>query len=206
MTRVWIAAVAATLLLLPSCGSNAKKEEPRAQPAKTESSKARITELYATKPRVTRGEKSMLCYGVENAKSVKLAPAVADVWPAMSRCFEVSPRESTTYTLTAANESGQEVTQTVRVDVGAPGPKILDVNVNRLSVPPGGLVTICYEAHNATDASITPGAFKRPPDPNRGCFSDKPKKTTTYVVKVMGPGGQTDTQKVTVKVGSAGSP
>lgn len=147
----------------------------------------------------------MLCYGVENAKSVKLAPAVADVWPAMSRCVEVSPRESTTYTLTAGNESGQEASQSARVEVGAPGPKILSVNVNKLSVPAGGLVTICYQARNATDASIIPGAFKRPPDPNRGCFSDRPKQTTTYTVKVSGA-GQADTEKVTVKVAAAGSP
>jgi hypothetical protein len=194
-------ALAAVLLVTISCGSGQTGKPASKAPASAPAGPpVRITEFYAVKTRVTRGEKTLLCYGLENAKSVRLAPPVADVWPAMSRCVDISPRETTTYTLTAEDAQGRSSSRTARVEVGGPGPKILEVTVNKLSVSPGELVTVCYQARNATDAAITPGEFPRPPDPNRGCFSDRPRRTTTYRVKVTGPGGQADTRNVTVTV------
>jgi len=201
MRSARIAGAAATLLLSLSCGQSRKEgEAQRTSPPVQRESPVRITQLYATKVRITHGEKTMLCYGVENAKSVRFAPVVADVWPAMARCVEVAPAQTTTYTFTAEDASGHSASQSIRIEVGAPGPKIVDVTVNKLSVSAGELVTICYEARNANHADISPGEFKRPPDPNRGCFSDRPRTTTTYRVKVTGAGGQADTQKVTVTV------
>jgi hypothetical protein len=68
-----------------------------------------ILTFYAT-PVIHRGEQAQLCYGVSSAKSVRLDPPAASMWPSASRCFNVSPTRDTTYTLTA--EDGHGVTKT----------------------------------------------------------------------------------------------
>jgi len=66
---------------------------------------------------IRRGEKAQLCYGVANAKKVTLQPQTNPVWPSYSRCVDVSPTKTTTYTLTASDDAGHTVTQTLTVKV-----------------------------------------------------------------------------------------
>lgn len=75
--------------------------------------------VYAANPPMIRaGEKSSLCYSVSNAKVVKIEPEAEEpVWPAFSRCVHVSPRKTTTYTLTIEDGSGQSKSATVEVKV-----------------------------------------------------------------------------------------
>lgn len=76
-----------------------------------------IQNFYASPGIVHRGESAQLCYGVANAKTVKLEPQSEPVWPSYGRCVSVSPKKDTTYTLTAADAAGKTVTQTVEVKV-----------------------------------------------------------------------------------------
>ncbi len=66
---------------------------------------------------VKRGYSTMLCYGVSNAKSVTLEPQPNAVWPAFERCISVSPKKTTTYTLTATDAAGHTKSATVTVEV-----------------------------------------------------------------------------------------
>jgi hypothetical protein len=66
---------------------------------------------------IQRGDSTMLCYGVSNAKSVTLEPQPNAVWPAFERCVTVSPKKTTTYTLTAADAAGHTKSATVTVEV-----------------------------------------------------------------------------------------
>ncbi len=76
-----------------------------------------ILNFYAT-PGLIRGEQSSaLCYGVSNAKEVRLDPPDANVWPSLSRCVHVSPKKTTTYTLTIGDAEGHEKSATVKVIV-----------------------------------------------------------------------------------------
>src|SRR5215475_1364556 len=68
-------------------------------------------------PQIRPGEKAQLCYGVANAKKVTLEPQTNPVWPSYSRCVDVSPTKTTTYTLTASDDAGHSVTQTFTVKV-----------------------------------------------------------------------------------------
>jgi hypothetical protein len=68
-------------------------------------------------PKIHRGEKAKLCYGVANAKKVILEPQSSPVWPSYSRCVDVSPTKTTTYTLTASDDAGHSVTQTFTIKV-----------------------------------------------------------------------------------------
>ena len=75
-----------------------------------------IQQLYAT-PAIRRGEKAQLCYGVANAKTVKLEPPAGPMWPSYARCIDVSPTKSTTYTLTAEDGAGHSKSQSVDIKV-----------------------------------------------------------------------------------------
>jgi hypothetical protein len=155
---------------------------------------ARIVQFYARESAVPKGEKTMLCYGVENAKTVRIDPPVDRVWPAISRCFDIAPSAATTYTLTAEGEDKQPVAKSVTVQMGSALPKIIEVVVNSLSVRAGELVRVCYKVKNAKSVKIEPGT------PEQGCVVDKPTKTTTYTVTASNAEGATDTERVTVSV------
>jgi len=76
-----------------------------------------IQNFYASPGMIHRGETVQLCYGVANAKTVKLEPQSNPVWPSYSRCVDVTPTKSTTYTLTIADAVGNTRTQTLEVKV-----------------------------------------------------------------------------------------
>jgi heme exporter protein D len=76
-----------------------------------------IQNFYATPGTIRRGETVQLCYGVANAKTVKLEPQSNAVWPSYSRCVDVTPTKSTTYTLTIADAAGNTRTQSLEVKV-----------------------------------------------------------------------------------------
>ncbi len=76
-----------------------------------------IQNFYASPGTIRRGETVQLCYGVANAKTVKLEPQPNPVWPSYSRCVDVTPSKSTTYTLTIADAAGNTRTQSLEVKV-----------------------------------------------------------------------------------------
>jgi hypothetical protein len=76
-----------------------------------------IQSFYASPGAVRRGESVQLCYGVANAKTVKLEPQPHPVWPSYSRCVDVTPTRTTTYTLTVQDAAGNTKSQAVEVKV-----------------------------------------------------------------------------------------
>ena len=76
-----------------------------------------IQTFYATPGELRRGRSVQLCYGVANAKTVTLEPQSNPVWPSYSRCVEVTPAKTTTYTLTITGASGDSKTQSLVVTV-----------------------------------------------------------------------------------------
>jgi hypothetical protein len=76
-----------------------------------------ILSFYASPAVIRRGESAQLCYGVANAKTVKLEPQRQAVWPSVAHCVDVSPSKSTTYTLTIEDGSGHRLSQDVDLKV-----------------------------------------------------------------------------------------
>jgi hypothetical protein len=76
-----------------------------------------IQSFYASPGVVTRGQSVQLCYGVANAKTVKLEPQDNPVWPSYNRCVEVKPKKDTTYTLTIDDGAGHSQSQQLEVKV-----------------------------------------------------------------------------------------
>ncbi|HEX4378706.1 MAG TPA: hypothetical protein VH022_01640 [Candidatus Acidoferrum sp.] len=76
-----------------------------------------IQAFYANPGAVHRGETVQLCYGVANAKNVKLEPQPNPVWPSYARCVDIKPTKTTTYTLTIDDGAGNTKTQSLEVKV-----------------------------------------------------------------------------------------
>lgn len=76
-----------------------------------------ILNFYANPSRIAPGETADLCYSVSNAKSVRLEPQSQPVWPAFIHCVQVSPAETTAYTLTAEDAAGHALTAKIEVRV-----------------------------------------------------------------------------------------
>jgi len=62
-------------------------------------------------------ERARLCYGVVNAIRVEIDPDVGQVPASAENCVVITPRETTTYTLTATGAEGQVTTSTYIVFV-----------------------------------------------------------------------------------------
>jgi hypothetical protein len=195
--RRWIAFVG---LVLAGCSSPAPKTP--AKNAQAAVPQVSVTQFYPTATRIGKGERVELCYGVDNASTVTLQPPVEKVWPALVRCFEVRPAVTTRYTLTATDSEGRSASKSATIEVGPAkpaGPHIVEVTINKIDIARGEPVVVCYNVKNAISVKITPGEAIRA-SAERGCVTDKPAATTTYQVVATGEGGQTDSERVTVKV------
>src|SRR5277367_4402131 len=117
-------------------------------PSKVKTS-ARITQFYAKDKKIPRGVKGNLCYGVEHASKVELTPAVEVLWPAPARCFDISPQQNTTYTITAYGEDGSKDVKSVDVQVGPAPPRIYDLSASSALIHSGEKVSVCFKVSNA---------------------------------------------------------
>ena len=81
------------------------------------SGRLKILSFYVSPGLIRRGEKALVCYGVVNARTLRLDPAVERVWPSASRCFSVMPDRETHYTLTAEDAEGHTVTESFVLQV-----------------------------------------------------------------------------------------
>ena len=95
----------------------AKREEDQRTVEMLGGNRFDILAFYSSPDVIRRGETAQLCYGVSNAKSVRLEPQSDPVWPSYSRCVTVSPRKTTTYTLTAEDSEGHTKTATLLLQV-----------------------------------------------------------------------------------------
>ena len=78
----------------------------------------KIISFYAMPGKINRGEEVDMCYGVSNAKSVKLDPPdVSSMFPSLNRCVKVAPKKTTTYTFTADDGKGNSKTAQLTIEV-----------------------------------------------------------------------------------------
>lgn len=77
----------------------------------------RILQFYASVGTLTPGDKAQLCYGVENARSVKIVPTLPGVYPAYIHCLEIVPEHTTHYTLQAEGYDGTVATRSFTLPV-----------------------------------------------------------------------------------------
>jgi hypothetical protein len=163
---------------------------------------AKITQFYTTTPSLARGESGLVCYGVENAKSVWLSPPRKELIVTQARCEEIAPKATTKYTLTAEGASGPAATMDLTVNVDPPHAPhvrmIVEVQFTTLDLKRGEALGICYTAENAQKVEIAPIGYHN--GSGKHCTMDHPLKTTTYTVTAIGGGGDRDKEQATVQV------
>jgi hypothetical protein len=77
----------------------------------------RILQFYASVGTLTPGDKAQLCYGVENARSIRIVPTLPGVYPAYIHCLEIVPEHTTHYTLQAEGYDGTVATRSFTLPV-----------------------------------------------------------------------------------------
>ena len=78
----------------------------------------KILTFYAMPAAIAPGQSASMCYGVNAATKVTISPAVGgSIYPAYSRCLQVSPNRSTEYVLTAEDNAGHQVQQKLDLKV-----------------------------------------------------------------------------------------
>ena len=165
----------------------------------------KILQFYPRDPVVTEGGRTVLCYGVANAKAVSINPPVETVWPSPNRCIEVQPAHDTRYVLTAEGLDGSTVSESSSIRLAADPaglPRITSFRIDSCAKDYSGqpVFSLSFADQNAEEVSIDPPAFPPMHGSPAGKFSVKPEKTTTYTLRVTGKFGHTAKQQLIVDV------
>src|SRR5690606_34543110 len=153
---------------------------------------------YASPGLLASGEIATICYGVENATAVEINPAVEELKPSFNRCYQVAPRQTTTYTLTATGAGTSTASLVINVSATAASAKgrasahKAEMMLSLLTRTPDGPArlpaTVCYGATGAAKVSNTPPG----PAlvwPERHCFTVNPATTPAYTLTAVNKDG-----------------
>jgi len=166
----------------------------------------RILQFYARDGELVEGRSTVLCYGVLNAKAVRVDPPVDGVSPALNRCVEVAPLHDTRYTLTAEGADGQKVSESftlVVVPDAAALPRITSFGIAQRGVDRGRpYFKLAFTVENAETVDVDPPVIPTLHRAPLGQFVVAPAKTTTYTLTVTGKHGRKTSRQVTVTVDS----
>jgi len=157
---------------------------------------AKITALKAEPSFLAAGVTGQLCFSVEDATHLTVDPPVEQLLPASHHCTDITPKQTTTYTLTAYGPDDKPEKKSLEVKVGPPQPRVASLTARPLSVKRGRQVKVCFKVENAKSVTAKPGKLDR----RTNCLIDYPKKTTTYQVVAHGDDREQDTGTVTVNV------
>lgn len=159
----------------------------------------RILHFYAAAGELTRGEGVNICYGVANARAVRLMPEVERLKPTLNRCFTVSPKETTTYTLLVEGEDGRSATASFTVNVKPPAPWISMFAYHPKEIRRGEPVTLCFSTEDTVSARLEPVGMTLPPGKER-CARMYPARSASYTLVAVGEDGRTDKARFKVTV------
>ncbi len=157
--------------------------------------------IQADKTTIKAGESINLTWKTQNAKSVRLEP-IGKV--SLSGQRPVSPKVTTTYTLSATNSDGIETASevTVNVTAGATATVIpaafASLKANKTTINKGESIALTWKTANASSVQLEPiGAVK-----GAGRQVLKPESDITYTLTATSKDGKTSssTVKITVKV------
>jgi len=167
-------------------------------------SAVRILQFYARDGHMVEGRSTVICYGVLNAKSVRIEPPVDGVSPALNRCVEVAPQHDTQYTLTAEGDDGKVISASFHLAVVPDEeslPRIRSFQVARQGVDRGRpYFVLSFTVENAETVDIDPPVIPTLHKAPLGQFTVAPEKSTTYTLTVTGKHGHKATRQLKVSV------
>ena len=146
---------------------------------------------------ITLGKPSTLIWTTTNADTVSIDQSIGNV--ATSGSLEVSPTETTTYTITATGLGG---TTTKKVTVTVNLPPTVSMRAYPETILDGQSSTLTWSSTNADSCVIDPGVGSVDLS---GSITVSPTETTIYTATVTGFAG-TSTDSVTVNVYDPSAP
>jgi len=121
---------AAALLFAMWALDSVRGGRPTAPAAAETAGPVRIIRFYASAGTIAPGQTAMLCYGVENARSVRISPLLHGVYPSPNRCLEIAPQRTTHYTILAEGYDGAVDARSLTLPVqSAPAPNSPAINI-----------------------------------------------------------------------------
>ncbi len=173
-------------------------------------STVKILQFYASPGELVEGDKAILCYGVANAKAVRIDPPVDQLTPSMNRCLDVAPEQDTRYTLTAEGAGGPPVTESFVIRVKPDPYRLPQITYfkNQRKQPVRNAVgnaraewvhLLCFHTENSVQVTVDPPAIP-PSAAIEGCFYVAPETTTTYTLTAADRKGRKAQKKLTVQL------
>lgn len=178
----------------------ARAERARYAKPAADSSTLKIAAFYGSPPFLVRGERAVICYGVENARAVRIDPPIEELKPAANRCLAAEPRETTRYTLTAVGENGERVSHSFTLTVEPPAPFFTLLATGPAEIEPGDRYAFCYGVTNATRVRLDPQAMPLPPVHPKHCVQLGVAKSTEFRLTAWGEDGRAVSERFAVKV------
>ena len=164
----------------------------------------KIVQFYSREGTLFEGSSTVLCYGLANARSVRIEPPVEGVSVSINNCVEVAPERDTRYTLTAEGNDGHVVSESfvlkVRPDPDTL-PKITSFRITKHEIDHGRhIFSLAFSQRNGELVDIDPPAFPTLHGAPNGSFYVSPGKTTTYTLTVTGKKSRQVRRQLTVEV------
>jgi len=157
-----------------------------------------IIRFEANPVSIAPGQSSTLSWTTTGATSVTISPTVGSV--TLNGSTQVTPQQTTTYTLTATSQDGRTVSAPVTVVVAPERvPQILTFVANPQTIDAGQSSQLCWQVSGATSIQIDPGVGSNLNA--NDCATVKPSVTTTYTLTATNAQG-TIKANVTVNVGA----
>ena len=172
---------------------------PRADAFIPDNGDVKIVQFYARAAEIIDGNRNLICYGVRNAKTLRLEPAVENVAPSLVRCFWVEPKQDTTYRLIAEGFDGKRDEAAFDVKVRPAPPVFRMMAVSDKAIPPGEVVTVCYGVEHATAVRLDPIGWNLPAV-TKNCIRFYPKQTLDYTLVASGAAGLEEREKFRIAV------
>jgi hypothetical protein len=164
----------------------------------------KIVQFYSREGTLFEGSSTVLCYGVANARSVRIEPPVEGVAVSINRCVEVAPERDMRYTLTAEGNDGHVVSESFVVKVRPDPdtlPKITSFRMTKHEIDHGRhIFSLAFSQRNGELVDIDPPAFPTLHGAPNGSFYVSPGKTAEYTLTVTGKKGRQVRRQLTVEV------
>jgi hypothetical protein len=156
---------------------------------------SKIAHFYANTGVLTRGEQAVICYGTRNVTAVALDPPDERIAPALNRCFAVSPKKTTTYTMSAAGTDGRQMSYSLTIQVNPPPPRFTMIAISAKEIVRGDRWSVCYSTENASAVRLEPLSASLPPGTKR-CGLFYPAATMKLRLTAFGENGMKTTEEI----------
>jgi len=151
-----------------------------------------ITSFTLNPTVIDLGSSSSITWATQEAESVSITPAISGAPNPLplSGNLQVSPDETTTYTLSATNPQGT-TTEQATLTVNMPGqPVITNFSANPGTILQGESTSLSWSTSNAISVTLEPLFPGAPsPLPTIGTFEISPTSTTSYTLTARNSAG-----------------